>query len=131
MMRRQHVHFLFAVLGLLETDHKRYIGRLLDQKVIDRALRDMFQRELFPEWFQEEFSYDPLYVIMSGLRECFSQAAADLLIRLDGSDFKYHLELSEDEALRLTDDIPIERSTAQALAKELDILIREYESLRT
>ena len=131
MMRQRHVHFLFAILGLLEEDRKRHIAQLLDQKVIDRALRDMFQRKLFPEWFREEFSYDPLYAIMDGLRECFSQAAADLLIRLDGTDFKYHITLSEDEALHLADDIPLERSAAQALTKELDILIREYESLRT
>lgn len=131
-IERRHVDFLLGILNFLDADHRRRIDFLLDERILDLAMCDVMRRGSCPIWFAEAFSYDPLYGILDGLRECLARAVPDGLVRLDGTAFRYHLDACpERELVDLLDGMPLDEREARLIARELDQRLAFHESLRT
>lgn len=113
------VCLLIACLNLLDKDTKNRITRFLDHHLLDRSLHQMMFRGFFPGWFSDSFCYDPLHSWLGGLRECLAFASANLLLRMDGTNFYYHPDLTGDTISRLLGEIPFNPQEAQALGREL------------
>ncbi len=119
------VRLLIAVLNLLDEKAKSQITRALDHRVLDRAIHDMIAGKLFPAWFSKEFHLDPLYGTLDGLRQCLSMAAANGLLRMDGTYFDYHPDLSERVTDELLAGIPFEKREARKLGRTLNTFLTD------
>lgn len=119
-------HLLIACLNLLEEKIKERFTECLDHHWLDRALHQMIKEKLFPEWFSKEFHYDPLYARLGCLRNCLSAASANALLRMDGTNFHYHLELPEAVTDYLLSEIPFDKSRAKILAEKLGKLLSRF-----
>ena len=96
-----HAYFLFALLALLDDKIKERITFFLDKRLLDGALYEMFKRKKFPDWFAEEFSYDPLYGQSDSLRWCIVYGMSRLLaisIEVTGAGSFYRLKIGESDA---------------------------------
>ena len=118
-MNLKCVHLLIYCLNLLEEKVRQRFIYCLDHHLVDRALNEMLKAGRFPGWFSREFCFDSLYARLNGLRECLSCASANDLLRLDGTNFNYHLELSERIIDWLIGETGMDRKVVQALAHEL------------
>ena len=126
----KHVYLLITCLNLLDQVLKERFTEILDRRLLDRSLWKMIQSGHFPGWFAREFHYDALYSHLSGLREALSFASNNGLLRLDGSEFHYHLELSERVVDTLLEDILFERKEVRMLALELSGLLSQALALK-
>lgn len=119
------IDLLVALLNLLDEKVRHRITELLDSHRLDQALHKMITARSFPEWFSKEFTFDSLYGRLNGLRECLSTASRNGFLRLDGTNFHYHADLSEYVVNALLADIPFDPAEAKRLAQELSRLLAE------
>jgi len=120
----KHVNLLIACLYRLEEKVKDRFEECLQYCWLDRALHKMLEEKLFPEWFADPFHYDPLYGRLNGLRDCLALAVRNLILRVDGTQFRYHLDqVSIEVTDHLLKDIPFEKEKAQELANRLNELL--------
>ena len=124
-------HLLMPVLNLMSENTKARFSEYLDSGRLDRSLNKMMRDGLFPDWFAKEFSYDPLYGRVNELRTLLSGAAFNGLLRLDGTHFQYHLELSEYLIDYLLTEVPLEKEKACVLAEKLNELLTQNQKLPT
>jgi hypothetical protein len=88
---------------------------------IDTVLHRMITQGLFPEWFCDELTFDPLYGRINGLRHKLAIASADLLIRIDGTTLQYHLEnLEPEEISRLRESIDLDAEYVASLTHHMN-----------
>lgn len=114
-----------ALLSLLDDTQKHRITRLLDGGALDRSLDAMIRLNMFPGWFARSFAMDPLYGRLDGLRYCMTYAAREGLLRMDGTNFNYHPELSERVIDHLLESIPFEKAKAKDLARRLNAFLAD------
>lgn len=119
-MELKCVHLLIVCLNLLEEKVKRRFSECLDNHRLDSALHSLMKNGRFPEWFSRAFHYDALYGSLGGVRECLSAASANGLLRMDGTHFNYHLELSGRLINYLLGGLNMKIEYAQSLAEELN-----------
>jgi hypothetical protein len=81
--------------------------------------------------FGQDFDYDPLYDVSSFLTKILSEACVSyLLIRLDGTNFAYHLDqVSSDDMRRFLQQGKIPEKQVQKAAARMNELLDEQASI--
>lgn len=134
MISHRAVIFTVAVLYSLE-ERWRGVG---SSKSFEKILKNWPRTDLHKAWnqlkaegllgeFSEEFTYDPLYGL-TNLELCLSQVSRYLLIRMDGADFCYHIDVLDDVAIAvLLERNNVDPTHVDRAASRLNALLQEFE----
>ena len=117
------LYLLMACLNLMQQPTRERFEQLLKTRRMDRALHELLTNGVFPQWFRKNFFFDPLHGTLSGLREYLSAATANELVRMDGTNFAYHLELSPRLIAHLMCDVPLANDEIRKISKQLESLL--------
>ncbi len=124
-IRLDSMNLLVACFNLMEERNKERFEALLKTGKIDLALNQLLQDGTFPEWFSKDFSFNHVYKRLNGLHECLSLASSAGLLRMDGTNFDYHLDLTPRMIAHLMTNIPMANDDIRKIAKRLDSLLNE------
>ncbi len=119
------MHFLVCALYLTNEKIKGSFSRHLDTRAFDGAIQNLKENKELPEWFSKMLFYDPLYGILTPLRELLSLALTCGLIRVDGTYYKYHLDQVTGRIFpRLLQEQKLELADVQKFADRMSQIIQ-------
>ena len=116
------VNYLMSVFNLLPENHREKFTKYLDTNKLDRALKNMIDEKLLPQWLADSFGgYDCLYGTLNELRSMLAFACANGLLELtmSGLGCRYRLDLSARVIDNLLASVEVSKADVQKISDDL------------
>ncbi len=123
---------LICYLNFLSKETKENLTYYLDSGILASALLEIFEQDLSPEWFGEDFDYDSLYGSSRWLGKAMAEAFRSLLTERVSSAVgtKVRIAESEEESVASLERLGVVEADARKFAEELEKILLKREAER-
>lgn len=128
-VKHKSVDLLVCLLHMLDLKIRQKINYYEDKQILDDALFQLVEKRQLPDWFCEDFSYDPLYGALNGLGIALATAQRDLMLEYEtcGGKFLRKFVMGQNEVNRILERIGVDRNDARRWAEQLGNFLVEAE----
>ena len=114
------MQLLACVFSLMPAAAQRRVYAALGDTSLDKAVLVAVRAKKFPDWFVEDFTYDPLYGMSDDLRLAMQYMLRDGYATLETGVFsRYHFKATPGERERILANLRVPLADAEALAAML------------
>ena len=122
--KRASAWLLTGCLALVGRKIREAMPFFIDLRILDRALYRIMKSGCFPEWFRDQFVWDPVPGALYGLKSLLFQAESDGLFALDRKKWKFRILIGPNKARKLIEEMGLPLNQVRNWVKALDKEIR-------